>query len=99
MNNILKMIYMELIGELGAIPHQTQCRRHAAAGCAEHGDRPARLLAGECAAHEPDHRCSRGDGGDVRQRQRLAVLVLPSITALIGGAGLFGVIHVVFLFL
>ncbi|WP_244081369.1 hypothetical protein [Aeromonas caviae] len=49
--------------------------------------------------YEPDHRCSRGDGGDVRQRQRLAVLVLPSITALIGGAGLFGVIHVVFLFL
>ncbi len=38
-------------------------------------------------------------GGDVRQKQRLEALVLPSNTALIGGAGLFGVIHVVFFFL
>jgi hypothetical protein len=53
------------------------------------------LLAGGSAAPAPDHRCSRDDGGDVRQRQRLEALVLPSYTALIGGAGLFGVIHVV----
>ena len=41
------------------------------------------------------HRNSRGDEGYDRQRQRLEALVLPSNTALIGGAGLFGVIHVI----
>jgi hypothetical protein len=77
-------------------PRRTPDKIHEAAGCAGYGDRQAQSLAGGSAAHAPDHRCSRGDLGDVRQRQRLDALVLPSDTALIGGTGLFGVIHVIY---
>ena len=67
--------------------------------CAECDGRPAQLPAGGYADPAPDHQCSRGDEGDDRQTRRLEALVLPSNTALIGGAGLSDVIHVVFLFL
>lgn len=65
-------------------------------GCAECDGRPAQLPAGGYADPTPDRRCSRGGEGDVRQRQQLEALVLPSNTALIGGAGLFDVIHVIY---